>query len=210
MAKAGIEPATAQWSNAALPTELYKAKDINAQEIYLKTEPANVLSFLSRYTRNVHEQFPKRKWQLLLLLHTPVSLCNWPIYNRQAIAPARLSCALNSYSHATHRIPQQWGARKIVKDWLLGGCCNCIFHPVNRGTSVGFTSQPGKGKDKTERRDSKHKGKRRKCGTVEEMKGIDSGPKGRQNPWSIVHTSANKITPYGGLMIVTEQNTSSI
>ena len=188
MAKAGIEPATAQWSNAALPTELYKAKDINAQEIYLKTEPANVLSFLSRYTRNVHEQLQRN--DSCCCCCKPVSLCNWRIYHRQAIAPARLSCAVNSYSHATHRIPQQWGARKIVKDWLLGGCCNCIFHPVNRGTSVGFTSQPGKGKDKTERRDSKHKGKRRKGGTVEEPKGIDSGPKGRQNPLSIAHILA--------------------
>ena len=44
---------------------------------------------------------------------------------------------------------------------------------------------------KKERRDSKHKGKRRKGGTVEELKGNDSGPKGRQNPLSIVHTSVD-------------------
>uniref|UniRef100_UPI003EBD41AC hypothetical protein n=1 Tax=Klebsiella pneumoniae TaxID=573 RepID=UPI003EBD41AC len=67
--------------------------------------------------------------------------------------------------------PQQKGAGKIVKVWLLGGSCSCIFHPVNRGTSVGFTSPQRKGKDKIERRDSKHKGKRRKGGTVEELKG---------------------------------------
>ena len=41
---------------------------------------------------------------------------------------------------------------------------------------------------KKERRDSKHKGKRRKEWTVEELKGDDSGPKGRRNPLSIAHT----------------------
>ena len=50
---------------------------------------------------------------------------------------------------------------------------------------------------KKERRDSKYKGKRRKGGTVEELKGIDSGPKGRQNPLSIGHNlTAN--TPLRG------------
>ncbi|WP_435326007.1 hypothetical protein, partial [Klebsiella pneumoniae] len=79
---------------------------------------------------------------------------------------------------------------KIEKIWLLGGICSRIFHPVNRGTSVGFSSPPRKGKDKTERRDSKHKGKRMKGGTVEEQKRTDSGPKGRQNPLSIDHILA--------------------
>ena len=40
--------------------------------------------------------------------------------------------------------------------------------------------------------------KRRKGGTVEELKDIDSGPKGRQNPLSNVHISEDN-TPYGVL-----------
>ena len=89
-----------------------------------------------------------------------------------------------------------------MKVWLLGGSCSCIFHPVNRGTSVGFTSPPGKGKDKTERRDNKHKGKRRKGGTVGELKDFDSGPKGCPNPLSNVHISANNTPLRGGIKVV--------
>ncbi|WP_435326067.1 hypothetical protein, partial [Klebsiella pneumoniae] len=51
---------------------------------------------------------------------------------------------------------------------------------------------------KKERRDSEHKGKRRKGGTVEELKGNDSGPKGRQNPLSIANTSVDN-TPLQGV-----------
>ena len=91
--------------------------------------------------------------------------------------------------------PQQKGAGKIVKVWLLGGSCSCIFHPVNRGTSVGFTSPPGKGKDMIMNRDRKHKGKRMTGGTVKELKGVDSGPKGRQNPKSIAYIIAANTPP---------------
>ena len=53
---------------------------------------------------------------------------------------------------------------------------------------------------KKERRDSKHKGKRRKGGTVEESKGTDLGPKGRQNPLSIAYILATN-TPLQGLTL---------
>ncbi|WP_435362529.1 hypothetical protein [Klebsiella pneumoniae] len=54
---------------------------------------------------------------------------------------------------------------------------------------------------KKERRDSEHKGKRRKGVTVEELKGNDSGPKGRQNPLSIVHTSVDNTHLQCGFLV---------
>ena len=66
---------------------------------------------------------------------------------------------------------------------------------------------------KKERRDSQHKGKRRKTGTVKELKGNGSGPKGRQNHLSFVHISVDNIPLWGKgykPILVTQLKTKNI